>query len=324
MILKWGILGLGNIAHGFCDDLLNMDNHKIYAVASRSQEKADAFLSKYSANHAYGKYQQLFEDPQVDIVYIATPHDSHLEYSIKAMKAGKHVLCEKPVAVNQSQFQKMADVAKEQKLFLMEAFWSKFNPSIKAVLQLIENNTIGDVNYVNVDFSYYRNDPPESRMINMDLAGGSLLDMGVYPVFLCYSVFGVPNRIQASATKHESGADLQTMAIFEYENGLAHMMSGFKSQSDMVAKIYGEKGQILIDAPWFKTQGFNVIMIGGESTRYDFPTRGSGFTYEIEECYRCISSGKTESEHWSYEDSMNMLNITDTIRDKIGLRYPFE
>ncbi|MFK7905499.1 MAG: Gfo/Idh/MocA family protein, partial [Chitinophagales bacterium] len=189
--LQWGIIGLGKIAHSFCQDLQLVDNTAIAAVASRSTAKAEKFAAEYGAAKSYGSYQELFEDPNVDIVYIATPHDSHAEWSIAAMNAKKHVLCEKPLGVNQSQVKAMVEVAQQNSVFFMEALWSKFNPTIKTCIELAKSGTaIGEVNYVNADFTFSRNDADDSRMLNMELAGGSLLDMGIYPVFLAYSIFG--------------------------------------------------------------------------------------------------------------------------------------
>jgi len=325
--IQWGIIGLGNIAHLFIQDLQLVERTSVKAVASRSQAKADTFAKKYQVPKAYGDYEAILKDPDVDIIYIATPHTSHETLSIAALQAGKHVLCEKPLAVNQQQVQQMIDVAKKEGQFLMEAFWSKFNPSIKKVLELINEGVLGEVNYVNADFTFYRDDPDDSRMLNMDLAGGSLLDMGVYPLFLAYTVLGIPEQILATGRFHRTGADIQTAAILKYEKGIANIMSGFASQSDMVAKIYGTKGRIYIHSIWHETQGFTLIEGNDGSfktTTFDYPTKGKGFTYEIEECIQCIQEGKTESPNWTYQNSLDLITITDEVRRQAGLKYPFE
>lgn len=323
--MKWGIIGLGNIAHDFTKDLALVTEAELWAVASRSEQKADAFAEKYQAKRAYGRYEDLLEDQHVEIVYIATPHDSHAELAIKAMLKGKHVLCEKPMAVNQEQVTAMVQTAQEQGVFLMEAFWTRFNPSIRAIVKQIREGDLGEVNYVSSDFTFYRSDPPESRMLNMDLAGGSLLDMGVYPVFLSYLMLGVPDQIHAFSHKHPLGADLQTAAIFYYPQGLANMMSGFQSQSDMVARICGTKGSIFIDAIWHETQAYTFLNNStGERKRYLFPTKGKGFTYEIETCMHCIQGGELQCQEWTWQNSFELAVITDKIRQLIGLKYPFE
>jgi len=321
--LKWGIIGLGNIAHKFVKDLALVDNAELYAVASRSNEKAKAFAKQYKAKKTYSNYEDLFKDEAVDIVYIATPHNSHKNLSIAALQAGKHVLCEKPLAVNFKQVESMIVTAQKENRFLMEAFWSKFNPNIKAVLQLIQNGEIGEVSYINSDFCFLRSEDKQHRLFNMELAGGALLDVGVYPIFLAYVILGMPEAIVATANFGSTGVDMQTAAIFNYPKATANIMSGFRSQSDMVAKIYGTKGSIYIDARWHEAQSFQLVKNGVVETK-SHPTKGKGFTYEIEECVKRIQSNKIESEIWSHQNSLDLISLTDEIRQQIGLRYPFE
>lgn len=323
--MNWGIIGLGNIARAFTEDLMLIDNNQPYAVASRTQEKADAFGAKFLATKAYDSYATLFQDEQVDIVYIATPHDSHVSLAIEAMNAGKHVLCEKPLAVNAKQVQQMIEAAQANDVFLMEAFWSRFNPSIEAAFRQIQQGELGEVNYINADFTFYRDDPDTSRMLSMDLAGGSLLDMGVYPVFLAYLILGKPEKIHAISRKHKTGADLQTAALFEYPDAIANLMSGFQSQSDMIARICGTKGSIFINPIWHETQSYTFLdnRVGTE-VNHMYPTKGKGFTYEIEECIKCIEAGLKQSPKWSWQNSLDLITLTDEIRNQIGLHYPFE
>ena len=323
MTLKWGIIGLGNIANKFAVDLGLIDNCELVGVASRSVDKAKQFGRQYGARYFHSSYDELFKNSEVDIIYIATPHNSHMELALEAMKHKKHVLCEKPLAVNRGQVQRLIDVARLNNVFLMEAFWTRFNPSIEAIIADIKNNAIGEVNYINADFTFYRDASPESRMLNLDLAGGSLLDVGVYPIFLSYLIMGYPEEILATAIKHNTGADIQTSAILKYRNGLANVMSGFRSDSDKIAKIYGTDGKIYIDKIWHETHGYSIEK-DGDLTHYDLPTKGKGFTYEIEECFKCIQEGRKESDKWSHEDSLNLISICDEIRKQIGLVYPFE
>lgn len=321
--IKWGILGLGKIADQFARDLSLVDSAKLEAVASRSAPKSRTFANAHGAENHYGSYEALLEDPNVDIVYIATPHNSHKLWSVSAMKSGKHVLCEKPLAVNRKQVQEMIDISQSKKVFLMEAFWTRFNPSVKEVIHRVRNGELGEVNYINVDFSFSSDASPESRVFNMELAGGSLLDIGVYPLFLSYVLMGIPNEINASAIFHETGADIQMSAILKYDAGLSVTMSGFKSQSDMVARIYGTEGRIFIDPHWHQTDGYTLYR-KEKLSRHIHPTRGKGFSYEIEECHHCIINNKTESKLWSHQDSLNLVSMTDEIRRQIGLSYPFE
>ena len=321
--INWGIVGSGKIANKFARDLAIVESGQLAAVASRSLEKAKTFAEAHKAESYYDNYQALFDDSNVDIIYIATPHDSHMEYSIKAMDAGKHVLCEKPIGVNKSQVQQMVDASNRNQVFLMEAFWTRFNPCMIDVLEKINEGLIGSVNYINADFCFYKDAPPESRMYNMDLAGGSLLDVGVYPVFLAYQIFGYPKEILATARFHETGADLQTAAIFKYDDGLANITAGFASKSDMISKIYGSEGSIMMNSPWHHTDNYHIIK-DGKSELINHPLHGMGFSYEIEECHQCILAGKTQSDRWSHQNSLDLISIADEIRNQIGLKYPFE
>lgn len=323
MGLKWGIIGLGSIANKFANDLQLVDGVELVGVASRNQQKAEEFKIAHNAKHAFGSYLELFQSKEIDIVYIATPHSSHMNWSVEAMKHGKHVLCEKPLAVNETQVQKMIDVATENKVFLMEALWTRFNPSLVKVLKHIEVGEIGNVSYVNADFCFFREAPDDSRLINMDLAGGSLLDIGIYPLFLAYVIFGMPKEIKASARLHRTGADLQTTMALKFDQGMASLSCGFASNSDMVAKIHGTTGSIFIDAPWHHSDSYKIIQ-NEKSTVYSNPTKGRGFTYEIEECVSCIAQSKISSALWSHQDSLNLVRITDEIRAQIEVKYPFE
>lgn len=325
--INWGIVGLGKIANAFAKDLALIPNANLRAVASRAKQKAKEFAKEHQAEKAYGSYKKLFKDKSIDIVYIATPHDSHAALSIAAMKAGKAVLCEKPLAVNKEQVKKMIKTAKKQKVFMMEAFWSKFNPSVKQSIDLAKSGRIGEVNYVNVDFCFYKEAPAESRMFNLDLAGGALLDVGVYPVFLAYSIFGKPKEILATSRFHDTGADIQTAAILKYDKGIANVFCGFASESDTVAKIYGTKGRIFIDSRWHETQSYRIIEGSGSEQKQEIkvnPTRGKGFTYEIVECMQCLTENKLESDNWSHKNSLELMIILDEIRKQCGLKYPFE
>jgi predicted dehydrogenase len=323
MRLNWGILGLGNIANKFVKDLKRVKNCHLTAVASRSEDRAKLFADQYSANHFYSSYEDLFLDEEVDIIYIATPHNSHFKLAFEAMNHGKHVLCEKPLAVNRHEVTQLIEASKANNVFLMEAFWSRFNPTIEAVLGHVQKKDIGDVNFISADFSFYRDADPESRLFNMNLAGGALLDIGVYPLFLSYLILGYPEEIVAQAIKHKSGVDLQTSAILKYRHGFANIMCGFGSDSDMVAKIFGTEGKIFIDKIWHEAQGYKIEKENVLES-FSLPIIGKGFTYEIEECMECISAGKIESRKWSHSDSLNLISMCDEIRSQIGLTYPFE
>jgi predicted dehydrogenase len=320
--IRWGILGLGSIANQFTRDLLLVEDAELSAVASRDVTKADAFAKKYGALHSFGSYDELLESDKIDIVYIATPHDSHAEITIRAIEAGKHVLCEKPLALNARQVEQMMEASKRCNRFLMEAFWTRFNPSFCEVLRKVRQGDIGKVRYINAEFAF-RVENPSPRMIDMKTGGGSLLDMGVYPIFLAYTILGVPEKVFACSSFYESGADQQTSMILQYEESQAVLHSSFASPSNMSATISGESGRFTLNSIWHETQSYELVQNNHRVT-YNFPTEGKGFTYEILECHQCLRSGKLSSKTWSTEDSLELIRITDRVRKATGLTYPSE
>lgn len=320
--INWGIIGLGNIAHQFATDLLLVEDAKLYAVASRSYEKATEFTNKYNAIKAYDSYLELIKDSNVDIIYIATPHNLHAELSIKALEHGKHVLCEKPVALNLTEATLMIKASRENSRFFMEAFWTRFNPSFRDVLFKVKQGLLGEIKYINADFAFNIGNP-SGRMADFTMGGGSLLDMGVYPLFLTYMVLGIPIKILASAHFFDTGADKQTSMILHYNEAQAVLHSSFVSSSNMIATISGTEGRINLHPMWNETQGYSLIQ-NNEQVDYQFPTNGKGFTYEIEECHRCINNNQLESKLWSHQNCLDLIKIVDDVRSKTGLKYPSE
>jgi len=319
--INWGIIGLGNIANQFCHDLLLIDDANIEAVASRNQEKANAFGQKYGAFSCYNNYDAIFNDNKIDIVYIATPHNLHAALSIKAMEHGKHVLCEKPVALSRRETLKIMACSKRTNQFFMEAFWTRFNPSIVEAYRKVKAGVIGNVKYVNADFAFRVDIPKESRMTQIELGGGSLLDMGVYPIFLSYLMLGKPEKIMASSNFFETGADKQTSIILQYKNAQAILHSSFVSPSNMIATISGSDGRININPIWHEAQSYALIQ-NNQKVDFHHPTIGKGFTYEIEACYKAIKNNQIESEMWTHQNSLELITIVDEVRHETGLKFP--
>ncbi|SNR65682.1 Predicted dehydrogenase [Maribacter sedimenticola] len=323
-MIKWGIVGAGNIAHSFSKDLALVRGGELVSVASRDLEKAKGFSAIYGAPNAYGSYEELFKSNTVDVVYIATPHTSHAELSIAAMNHGINVLCEKPIGVNKDQVKEMFQVARAQNVFLMEALWSRFNPTIKKVKEMVDDGSIGDIGYLHADFAFYALDRDEKgRLLNTSLAGGSLLDIGIYPIFLSYLLLGMPKDIKASAHFFKTGVEMQVSMIFSYEKAQAMLYSGLNSNSEMKAEIAGSKGSIYIHPRWHETTGY-TLEVDGDSTVNEVGKLGKGYTYEIEEVHTCLNSGKKESSLWSHKNSLDLIEIMDTVRSKTGIVFPFE
>jgi len=322
--LHFGLVGLGRITTDFIEDLKLVKGAETVAVAARDAERARAFAAKYGVGRFYGSYDEIMGDPEVDIIYVGTTHDSHEELSIMAMNAGKHVLCEKPLGVNKGQVERMIEAARRNKVFLMEALWSKFNPTVKTCLELVKTGAIGEVNYLNADFAVLMERDLDDRVLNPKLAGGAILDIGIYPLFLAYSIFGKPEGIWASGHLHPiTGVDVQDAIILKYPNGMASLYCGFVSKSDMVARICGTGGTIYIDGRWHESQGYR-IETKSETKKISLPTLGKGLAHEVEECIRCISLGWTESEYWSHRNSLDLAEMMDEVRRQVGVRYGFE
>lgn len=322
--IKWGIIGCGNIARKFANDLSLVENAELSAVASRSKEKATEFAKNHNATTAYDSYEALFNATDIDIVYIATPHFSHAELSIMAMEHGKHVLCEKPLAINKVDALKMIEISKSTQCFFMEALWTRFNPAFIEVLHQIKKGAIGEVNYINADFAFKSNHALESRVFNLELGGGAILDIGIYPIFLAYTILGIPEKLNASAIFHQvTGADIQTSMLFDYPDAQAVLYSGFTSNSDMTARISGTEGQIFIHDRWHHSDAFTIIQ-GAKKETIEIPRDGIGYTHEIIECHKCLQENRIESALWSHQNSLDLISLLDAVRSEIGLKYPQE
>lgn len=318
--IKWGIVGLGNIAHQFASDLILIDDAELSGVASRNHDKANEFAEKYNCKKSYGSYDELFADDEIDIVYIATPHDSHAELAVRAMQNNKHVLCEKPIALSYSDAVQMIEASKKYNKFFMEAFWTRFIPSIREVLEKVKNNEIGDIKYLKADFAFYVNELEGNRLTDKKLGGGALFDIGVYPLFLSYIMLGIPTEIIAKSIYHTTGVDLQTSMILQYQSAQAVLHAGFVSTSDMKATIGGNKGRIEIQPPWFMSEGYSIFKDEKE-TNFNLPNIGKGYAHEAIECHNCIKNNQIESEFWSHQNSLDLSKIVEEVKSQIGLEF---
>jgi len=322
--IRWGIIAPGKIARKFADDLIELSDCQITAVASRSIERAKEFSEIYQIPHVFKSYDDLFASDVVDVVYIASPHSFHKNLAIAAMKSGKHVLCEKPLGVNSAEVKAMIETARAEKVFLMEALWSRFNPTIQKIKALVDEHAIGALKYINADFAFYALDrPKESRLFNLELAGGSLLDIGIYPVFLAYLLLGKPDEISAKSHFNETGTEIQTSIIFNYKDAQAMLYSSLAHDSRMSAEIAGTKGSITINPRFHETDGY-TLKTGIKTSDIKAPKIGKGYTHEIIEVNNCLRENKLESSFWSHQNSIDLIGLLDAIREKSGISFPFE
>jgi predicted dehydrogenase len=318
----WGLIGLGHIAGKFAADLARVSGAELRAVASRDLGKAAEFKAHYGARKAYGSYAELFADPAVEVVYIASPHNLHYAHTLEALEAGKHVLCEKPMGINSGQVKNMHALADKKGLFLMEALWSRFNPAIREVCDFVRDGGVGPLAYLKADFAFPALDrDPRGRLLNPELAGGSLLDIGIYPVFLAYLLLGVPEEVRVLANFHQTGVEKQIGILFGYPEAMALLYSGFTSRSEMRAEISGHSGNIYLSPRWHQAESYELDL-GGEVRTVSHPFNGAGYTYEIEEVHRCLEAGSTQSALWSRADSTALHGLLDRIRAQAGIVFP--
>ena len=319
--VNWGIIGLGNIAHQFAKELQMVDGANLVAVASRSKDNAIAFADTYKCPKAYDNYDDIMNDDTIDILYIATPHNSHVEISLKALEKNKHVLCEKPIALGYQDAEKMIAASRKHNKFFMEAFWTRFNPSFVEAYSKIQQGEIGKIRYINADFAFPAEEKEGSRMFDLKQGGGSLMDIGVYPLFLSYVILGIPDSIYAKSNFHSSGVDLQTSVILHYKEAQAVLYSGISHTTNMEATISGTEGRINLNPVWHMAEAYTLIKDNNE-TNYALPTKGMGYTYEIEECHQCIRKNAIESKLWSHQNSLELIKIIDEVKNQVGLDFP--
>lgn len=319
--INWGIIGLGNIAHKFASDLLTINGTNLYAVASRSKTKADDFASKYKANKAYNSYEALAKDPNIDAVYIATPHALHKENTLLCLEHGIAVLCEKPFAMHAGEVDEMINKAREKNVLLMEALWTYFLPHYQFVLSKLKDKAYGKILKLEADFGFYRAFDDSSRLFNKSLGGGSLLDIGIYPIFAALSTLGNPETIEANATIFDNGADSSCQMHFKYKNGaVAHLKSTLLEDTPTEAIFYCERGTIKINTR-FHAPSTVTISADGKEENFKFPNQVNGYKYEAIHFNKLIREEKTESHIMTFNFSKQLIKTLDSVRKLIKLEY---
>lgn len=321
-IFKWGIIGPGKIAQKFAGALAAVPNATLHAVASRAIEKAKQFATEYKAPFFYDNYETLANNKEIDAVYIATPHSFHHAHVLLCLQKKKAVLCEKPMSVNYASTAEMIKAAKENDVFLMEAMWSRFLPIINKTLELIQEGVIGELKYVNADFGFVAPFNKDSRLYDLKLGGGSLLDVGVYPLFLALLLLGKPDEIKAFAHLAITGADETTSAILFYKNGtMANILSSVVAQTPITAEITGTEGTIILDRPWYKGTSIRVRKNDVVTHNFSVPYAGNGFEFQIQEVQACLQKGLTESSLMPLDFSLEMSRIMDEISGISHIMY---
>jgi predicted dehydrogenase len=322
---RWGIIGAGHIAHKFADALRHVENAKLQAIASTNAQRAKEFAKKYSIPDIHDGYGKLFSSEAVDIVYIATPHNFHCNNALDALKAQKHVLCEKPMAVNRSQVKQMINAAQENTVFLMEAMWTRFLPMMTEVRDIIEDGTIGDPQLLYADFGVKFDYDPKHRTYNPDLAGGALLDLGVYCIALASMIFGKPNTILSTVKIAETGVDERSTVILEYENAkVAVLFQALDLEGPREALIVGTEGSIKLHSGWTAGSDYSLKLNNGTEKKISAETCENGFIYQIMAVQDSLDAGKTQCELMSLDETLAITETMDALRSQWGLTYPFE
>ena len=321
--IRWGIAGPGMIANKFAKAVCNTEGAALAAVASRSEEKGWQFAERYGIERVYTSYEQLAQSDTVDAVYISTIHPVHYSCAELFLKMGKHVLCEKPLCIHAEQAKALQKCAKEHGVFLMEAVWTRFLPAIREALSLTEQGKIGQVMGVEADFCYASSVEEEPKLFSNEMAGGSVLDVGVYGLHFASMFLGKePGKVQAAAHVQD-GVDLHTQMSLQYENGaMASITSAIGLQKPETAYVYGTKGYLKFPT-YYGAQGFYLCK-DGEETYVSKPSLGEGFEEEILEVCSCIREGKCQSDILPVEESIRIIRLMDEVRRQIGVRYPFD
>ncbi len=323
--LGWGVIGTGGIAALQVQDLLTA-GLRVAAVGSRSRERADAFAERFGIPGRHGSYQDLVEDPSVDVVYVATPHPMHAENALMAIAAGKHVLVEKSFTINAAEARTIVDAARTAGVFAMEAMWTRFLPSMVRIMELIRGGAIGEPRVLLADHNQYIPHSRAPRLHEPDLGGGAMLDLGVYPVSFASLVFGTPKTITSRGTLTDLGVDELAAMILEYESGAqSSLHTGFMTPGPNVASVIGSDGRIDIDAVWYTQTSFTRYdRDGHEQERYTETVEGRGMQYQALEVERCVRDGRLESAIMPLDESVSIMETMDTVRDQIGVVYPSE
>jgi len=318
--IRWGIIGLGKIANKFATDLATVKNAELFAVASRSKQSADDFATKYNAKKAYNSYLDLAKDSEVDAIYIATPNSFHKEHAILCLQNKKAVLCEKPFAMNLQEVTEMITVAKENNVLLMEALWTCFLPHFQYVLDIVKNEKYGKLTALEADFGFYNTYNTDSRVFKKEVGGGSLLDIGIYPIFTALAALGKPDTIDANATFFKNGADSECNITFKYKNAKASLKSSLLEQTPTHAIFTFEDAIVKMNTRFHEPSTITIFKNGKEET-IDFNTKTIGYNFETEHFNHLLRTGKKESDFMTFEFSKNLIKTLDTVRDIIGLEY---
>jgi len=322
----WGILGCGKIARKFAADLRLVKDAELIAVGAREQQTADAFVKDFPSKYAHNSYEALVNNPEVEVIYVATPHGLHHEHVMLCLKHKKAVLCEKAFAINYREAKEMIDYAKAQNTFIMEAFWTRFLPHYLKMKELLTLKKVGNIKFLSAEFGFKPVPPFAPRIYEPALGGGSLLDIGVYPIFLALDILGKPDQIDAVMTPASTGVDEQCAMRFQYKNGaIAQLFSSFATNLATGADIAGDQGRIRLTHRFHGPTSMLEYYPGAVDTREVIPfesASGNGYEYEARHVNECLQNNLKESPVLTHQFTLLLMETLDIIRAKAGIKYP--
>lgn len=313
--LRWGILGTGAIARTFTSDLLTLPDHEVVAVGSRAADTASSFAAEHGIPRAHGSYQALADDDGVDVVYVATPHSGHAAAALTCIAAGRSVLVEKPFALDAEEAGRIVAAARDAGVFCMEAMWTRFNPAIALLRELVADGAIGEIVSVQADFGFAATYDPAGRLFAPELGGGALLDLGVYPISLASMLLGEPTTVLATAGRAPTGVDANTGILLGYESGaVAVLHCSLRGDTPTRAEIVGTRGRIELPPLFFRPTELTLHHRDAEPRREEFTLPGLGYTFQADEVARCLRDGRTESDLMPLDETLSVMRTLDRVR----------
>nr|WP_281254693.1 Gfo/Idh/MocA family oxidoreductase [Streptomyces aidingensis] len=322
----WGILATGGMAEAFAADLRQVPGARAVAVGSRTRESAERFAGRLGIPRAHGSWLDLARDPEVDVVYVATPHAAHRAAALLCLEQGRAVLCEKPLTLNLPQARDLVAAARERRVFLMEAMWTLVHPVIRRVRELVDQGAIGEVRSVQAEFGFAAEEDPGHRLFDPAAGGGALLDVGTYPVWFAHHLLGAPDEITAWSHPAKTGVDATTGMLLGYRGGAMAVLScSVAAHHGQRAAVHGTAGWIEIRSDFYRPPGFVLHRPGREPEEVPGPpAQGNGYGHQAREVMRCLRQGRTESELVPLDGTLAVMGTLDEVRRQIGLRYPGE
>lgn len=325
--IKWGILATGGIASSFTQALTEVPEAEVVAVASRSEERAAEFARKWHIPRSYGSYEALAQDPEVEVIYIATPHNFHYENMLLCLNAGKHVLCEKAFTLNAAQAETCIQLAREKGLFLMEAMWTRFFPATVQIREWLDQGVLGELRLIQADMCVHFTYDPQHRLFNPNLGGGALLDLGVYPIAFASMVMDLDQveEVQSIGRIGATGVDEFDTVMIRYQSPAIAMLSfGSRGYKPREAFIVGTQGHIKVHSNFHKPDTLTLHLNGQDAETRHYPTETSGYTHEIQEVHRCLLNKRLESSVMSLDETLKIMRFMDALRQEWGVVYPEE